>query len=198
MKWPLQRWFQSPYIGKSDITTNAKAGSFSPDFFDPYPARAIEAVKHIHGHISRKKCTYWELGWIYAILKTYIQSCHWWKKTSQMLPTQFDLMNDDTDNVMGLPQWLPKSHKGIYCSMDHCRILEKRSQIVTQFWMGIEITPKHFKVASRYNSQLSLSIITFGTWLDDQVGWLYSVRHLAQLNSISSIIHQWLYTDVPI
>jgi len=33
--------------------------------------------------------------------------------------------------------------------------------------------PESSKVASRYDSQLQLSIITIGTWLDNQIGLLW-------------------------
>jgi len=43
------------------------------------------------------------------------------------------------------------------------KIVEQRSQIVLQLRKGSIITPEYSKVASRYDSQLPLSIIPFGT-----------------------------------
>jgi len=43
------------------------------------------------------------------------------------------------------------------------KIVEQRSQIVLQLSKGSIITPEYSKVASRYDSQLPLSIIRFET-----------------------------------
>jgi len=66
------------------------------------------------------------------------------------------------------------------------KIVEQWSQILLQFLKGSLITPEYSKVASRYNSQLPLSINTIPTWSDDWTEWLTGVRAIcANFVSIS-------------
>jgi len=109
---------------------------FSRDFFDTYPTSASEAVKSINGHIPRAKRTYGGSGQIYEIRAIHVDPHRRRQLQSRLLSTRLDGviyvteaakvdLHDTlngiiyvTDDVGSLPQWLRKSYKAIYGSMD--------------------------------------------------------------------------------
>jgi len=86
-------------------------------------------------------------------------------------------------NQLWLPIWLPVS---LVIGRAQFNIEEQRSQNVWQLRLGCTITPGCSKEASRHVLQLPLSIITFGTWLDNRIALLWGDSHLRQHYSIPS------------
>jgi hypothetical protein len=162
------------------VSRHRQCRTFSRDFFDPYPTSAIEAVKSINGHIPRTKYTYESSVQIYEIRAIHVDPHRRRQLQSRLLSTRLDgviyvteaakvdlrdTLNGIiyvTDDVRNLPQRLRKSYKANKAIYEF-KIVEQRSQIVSQLRKGSIITPEYSKVASRYNSRLPLSIIILGT-----------------------------------
>jgi len=158
----LQGQCQSPYIHQSRVTGNAEV-VHSPEAV--CELHVIHVDPHRKQQLKLRSPSRWLDGVIY------------------LMDAARNSSSGYATILLQLPIWLPVS---LVFRRSEFKIVEQRSQIMWQLWMGSTITPECSKVASRYNSQLPLSIVTLGTCLDDRIGLLWGESHLHQLYSILS------------
>jgi len=152
----------------------------------------------INGYIPRTNCTYGRSGRIYVIRPIHIQRCHRWPFQLWLPSARIDgviFVTDalrSTSSAYGMIQlWLPISF--VY-GWSEFRIVEQRLQIVWQLHKGSIITPEWSKVANHYESRLTLSIISFRIWLDDQIGSLSEEREPsapARFDFVNGVNESW-------
>jgi len=149
----------------------------------------------INGHITRTKRTYGGSGRVYEIRTSHVDLHRRRQLKSRLLSTRHDRVIYVTDAARSsssgyamIQLWLPNDYRYDYryhWAINGGRVPDSGAVITDRVAapIGKYNNPKCSKVASRYNSRLPLSIITFGTWLDDWIGSLWGERAICA-NSI--------------